>query len=179
MKILFTLAAAGIMAFSAAAAAMNYNNQETAIDMYGSNIQDNRGDCVYTKWESAQGGCRAPLAGVIYFDFNKSAVKPSERAKLDALVARVSGASNVSSVSIVGHADRIGASAYNVRLSQKRATAVRNYLAARGVKVRDIQMRAVGESEPVAACDTSLPRNQLIACLAQDRRVEVVLNYQQ
>jgi len=83
---------------------------------------------------------------------------------------------NVESVNIVGHADRIGGDSYNTRLSQKRANAVKNYLASKGIKVRSASVRAVGESESVTACNAEMKQKGLVSCLAEDRRVEVELN---
>lgn len=175
MKKLLALAA-GVVAFATSAMA-EISYQDNAIDKTGQQIFDGRGDCVYTKWDASGSVCGlARELRVVYFDFNKSSLKSSERKKLDKLAARLKEIKNVESVSIVGHADRIGGNDYNVRLSQKRANAVKNYLAAKGIKVRKATVRALGESDPVTACNSDLKQAELIKCLAEDRRVEVELN---
>ena len=52
-------------------------------------------------------------------------------------------------ISIVGHADRSGSDAYNIRLSQRRAAAVGQALAAGGVPSDTISTSGVGESQPL------------------------------
>lgn len=177
MKKLLAIAAAGVVAFASSAMA-KYEGQDNAVDQRGQQIFDTRGDCVYTTWPDAGGQCgiRRELR-VVYFDFNRSAIKSAERSELNELVETLKKFDKVESVSIVGHADRIGSSDYNVRLSQKRANAVKNYLAARGVSVRDATVRALGESDSVTECSAELSKSQLINCLAEDRRVEIMLNY--
>lgn len=177
MKKLFAIAAAGVMAFATSAMA-DYEGQDNAVDQSGRQIFDARGNCVYTKWDDVSGQCGiARELRVVYFDFNRSSVKSSERAKLDQLAQRIREVKNIESVTIVGHADRIGGDSYNVRLSQKRANAVRSYLASKGIKVRSASVRAAGEASPVTACDASMKQKDLISCLAEDRRVEIELNF--
>lgn len=176
MKKLLAIAAAGVVVFAASAMA-KYEGQDNAIDQTGQQIYDARGNCVYTKWDDVSGQCGVKRElRIVYFDFNKSSLRSSERAKLDQLAARLKEIRNVESVNIVGHADRIGGDSYNARLSQKRANAVKNYLASKGIRVRGASVRSVGESESVTACDPSLKQKDLVACLAEDRRVEVELN---
>lgn len=177
MKKLLAIAAAGVVAFAASAMA-KYEGQDNAIDQSGQQIFDARGNCVYTKWDDVSGQCGIKRElRVVYFDFNRSSIKSSERAKLDQLAARIREIRNIESVSIIGHADRIGGDSYNTRLSQKRANAVRSYLASKGIRVRSASVRAVGENDPVTACDANMKQADLIKCLAEDRRVEVELNF--
>lgn len=63
-----------------------------------------------------------------------------------------------------GHTDSQGADAYNQRLSQRRAEAVRDYLVSRGAAAANITARGYGESQPVAS-------NANAAGRAQNRRV--------
>jgi hypothetical protein len=63
-------------------------------------------------------------------------------------------------------------------LSGKRAKAVKEYLAGRGYLNTSIaKVRALGESDPVTSCNPKLKRNQQIACLGADRRVELEVQY--
>src|SRR5467141_2840426 len=66
------------------------------------------------------------------FDFDSATLRADADAALDALAQRI-GQADYQKVDIVGHADRIGAPLYNQRLSERRAQAVRTYLAAHGV----------------------------------------------
>lgn len=177
MKKLLAMASIGVMAFAASATA-HYEGQDNAIDARGQQIFDARGNCVYTNWDDVTGQCgiRRELR-VVYFDFNRSSIRASERTELNELVAKIKEFGNVKDVSIVGTADRIGDSDYNVRLSQKRANAVKNYLAARGISVRGATVVAKGESDSVTDCSADLSHSELVNCLQEDRRVEVMLHY--
>ena len=178
------LAAVSVMAPLAAFA--QSDTRDVVRDKYNNVVKNTFGHCVRTKWDAGVDGCgvvaeRSALeltreARTVYFDFNKSSLKPSERAKLDRLAADVKLAKQVESVDIVGHADRIGKTGYNDKLSQKRAQTVRAYLAAKGLRTRNVRLEAVGEKQSVTSCSDSLPRAELISCLAEDRRVEVQLN---
>ncbi len=110
------------------------------------------------------------------FGFDKSAIRADQRVLLDELVASLDGA-EVLSISVIGHADRIGSRAYNQKLSKRRAESVRAYLASKGVSADRIQMEARGEDEPVTGDSCAKERGKkLIACLQPDRRVEVSIN---
>src|SRR5258706_266548 len=61
------------------------------------------------------------------FSFNRSEIRGDQRAKLDELVSGLNGA-QYETIAVVGHADRIGTDAYNQKLSERRASAVKAYL---------------------------------------------------
>ena len=75
---------------------------------------------------------------------------------------------NQNSIEIVGHTDSSGSRAHNMELSQRRAQAVANYLAAQGVDPSRLSTRGAGPDQPVATNATADGR-------AQNRRVEVTL----
>jgi OOP family OmpA-OmpF porin len=77
-------------------------------------------------------------------------------------------------VLVSGHTDRIGSDAYNQKLSERRADAVRDYLVSKGVAKNKIEAIGLGEKQPVTGT-TCQQKNQkeLITCLQPDRRVEV------
>jgi OOP family OmpA-OmpF porin len=108
------------------------------------------------------------------FDFDSAVLKPQGRAALDKLEARIAHAS-YREAEVVGHSDRIGSPGYNEELSQRRAQAVRDYLAARGLDAHKIEAKGVGSSEPVTAQDEcrGLGRAELIRCLQPDRYAEI------
>lgn len=97
------------------------------------------------------------------------------RARLDQLAQGItSHAAQVQSVRVLGYTDRLGSDAYNDALSQKRADTVKDYLVSRGVDSRLIQAEGRGKRNPVEACAMT-ERSALIACLAANRRVEVLV----
>jgi len=107
------------------------------------------------------------------FSFDKSVVRSDQRSKLNELVASLKG-TQYDSISVIGYADRIGAGAYNQKLSERRANAVKAYLVRQGIPASKINAEGRGESEPVTGDSCSGQRgNALIACLEPDRRVDV------
>lgn len=74
---------------------------------------------------------------------------------------------------VTGHADRIGSTAYNRRLSERRAEAVRGFLVGElGVPAAAVVATGRGMSEPLVECPDGA-HAALVACLAPNRRVEI------
>jgi OOP family OmpA-OmpF porin len=107
-------------------------------------------------------------------------VRPGEVSGLDDFAGKLEGRA-YDRLEIVGHADRIGGDAHNLALSRRRADAVRDYLAGKGVDAKRVRADAVGEAEPVSGdtCKNMGPANRdnrkLIECLQPDRRAELRL----
>ena len=108
------------------------------------------------------------------FAFNSSALKPEGRAMLDGLVRELNGA-QYDAVLVTGHTDRFGTTAYNQRLSERRANAVKDYLVSKGIPANRIKAAGKGEAQPVTkAGDCPTKRSaKAIACRQPDRRVDV------
>jgi outer membrane protein OmpA-like peptidoglycan-associated protein len=104
----------------------------------------------------------------VLFDFNKYTLKPGAREKM----AKVSGillAYPGLKLQLEGHTDSVGGDDYNLKLSQERADAVRDFLAEQGVPVANISAVGLGKSDPVASNDNAAGRQQ-------NRRVELVVS---
>jgi OmpA-OmpF porin, OOP family len=114
------------------------------------------------------------LSSDVLFEFDKAELRPTGQQKLDEISDRLKGA-NVQQVLAIGHADRIGSEQYNKELSEKRAAAVRDYLASKGVDQNRVQSEGRGESQPVTGdqCKGQRANQKLIACLQPDRRVDI------
>ena len=76
-------------------------------------------------------------------------------------------------ITVTGHADRIGSDEYNMGLSQRRASAVADYMVSKGVAAGSISSMGKGESEPVVECTNEPSWKALIECLRPNRRVVV------
>ena len=119
-------------------------------------------------------GTLVSLPGDVTFDFNKATIRPDARPTLDK-VAELIKAQNPAGVAIEGHTDSKGNDAYNQRLSEARATAVRDYLiSVRAVDGTKLTLKGLGELKPVAP-NMAPDGKDDEAGRAKNRRVEVVL----
>jgi outer membrane protein OmpA-like peptidoglycan-associated protein len=104
----------------------------------------------------------------VLFDTGKYTLKPDAREKL----ARVSGillAYPDLKVQVEGYTDNVGGVDYNMKLSQQRADAVRDYLAQNGVPAQNISATGYGMSDPKADNSTAAGRQE-------NRRVQLVVS---
>ncbi len=105
----------------------------------------------------------------VNFVFNKTELTDPAKDTLNEVAAGMVGQPSLS-VQIGGHTDSVGSDAYNLKLSQGRASSVRSYLISKGVAAANLEAKGFGESTPIADNKTEEGR-------AENRRVEfVVLN---
>jgi len=100
----------------------------------------------------------------VNFDFDKATLRPTAAAKIDKAVAYVKETEG--EFELKGYADSIGSEAYNLKLSQRRADAVRNAMIKQGAPADRITAKGYGEASPAASNSTKAGR-------AQNRRVEL------
>jgi peptidoglycan-associated lipoprotein len=103
----------------------------------------------------------------ILFDFDKSNVRSTEKPKVDKLVQYMKENPNIE-IGLDGYTDPRGTPPYNMKLSERRAEAVKAALVAAGVPWNRIRMGAFGETRPKCTQATE-------ACWQEDRRVEVLV----
>ncbi len=108
---------------------------------------------------------KVTLKGDTLFDFDKSVVKPEGKQILDRLADQAKDL-QLEVIIAIGHADATGTDAYNQKLSERRAAAVKAYLVSKGVAANKITTEGKGEKMPVADNKTREGR-------AKNRRVEV------
>jgi OOP family OmpA-OmpF porin len=101
----------------------------------------------------------------VYFETGKSVIKPESEATLDRVAGSLAAHPEVT-VEVGGHTDNTGSRATNRRLSQARATAVRDYLIGKGVAAAQLTAKGYGPDKPVAD-------NKTVAGRAANRRVEL------
>ena len=108
----------------------------------------------------------APGPYIVYFDWDQSNITPEAASTLDNAISAYNRGCTGTQVMLAGHADRSGSAKYNVGLSERRNTAVRSYLTARGISDGSISAQGFGESRPAVATADGV-RND------QNRRVEI------
>jgi OOP family OmpA-OmpF porin len=108
--------------------------------------------------------CHVALEG-IYFDFNKATLKPESDPALEK-VSELLKSSPALKLEVQGHTDNVGTAAYNQKLSEARAAAVKAWLLAHGTAAARLTSHGYGFTQPVAGNDTDAGR-------AKNRRVEI------
>lgn len=110
------------------------------------------------------------------FGFDQAVVSATGRQHLDTFAADLRGV-RYDVIEVIGHTDRIGAHAYNLKLSSRRADAVSNYLVeSGGIPATKISAKGVNGSDPVTKpgdCVGKVATAKLISCLQPDRRVDI------
>jgi outer membrane protein OmpA-like peptidoglycan-associated protein len=107
------------------------------------------------------------LSGSVLFQSDKSELLGSAQTKLNQ-VAEALKEEGGREITVFGHTDVQGNDDYNVKLSQRRAESVRQYLISRGVDQAHIKAEGKGKADPIA--DNASPEGR-----ANNRRVEIVL----
>jgi OmpA-OmpF porin, OOP family len=109
------------------------------------------------------------------FAFDSAMIRPEGTGELDKFASQLRG-TTYDQIHVLGYADRIGSEAYNLRLSQQRADAVKAFLVGTaGVEAGKITSEGRGKSDPVTKPGECGAKRSAatIACLQPDRRVEI------
>ncbi len=110
-------------------------------------------------------GCSCDITLRTHFAFDSAELTAEDKAALDKAAARLKELNFVEGTA-TGHTDSVGEEAYNQKLSERRAQAVVDYLAAQGVAPGRIKAIGMGEAKPIASNDTEEGR-------AENRRVTI------
>jgi outer membrane protein OmpA-like peptidoglycan-associated protein len=90
----------------------------------------------------------ASMASDAFFDFDRSTLRPDATGALDSAIARLKASGYEGNIRITGHTCNIGTAAYNQRLSERRAQAVRRYLIAGGLPADRLWAEGMGLRDP-------------------------------
>lgn len=109
------------------------------------------------------------LSGEVLFETGRATLRPIARRRLTQ-VANALKESTDKTITILGHTDNRGSDDFNLRLSQDRADAVRQFLISQDIEPSRVRAEGKGEREPIA--ENSSPEGR-----ANNRRVEIVLSH--
>ena len=141
-------------------------------DSDGDGVLDPADQCPDTPRGAAVDALGCPRKGSVTlkgvnFEFNSARLTGESRPILDEVAADLEKHPRLK-VELEGHTDSVGADAYNLKLSQQRADAVREYLISQGVAATQLTARGFGESRPLANNNTADGR-------AENRRVAMAV----
>jgi outer membrane protein OmpA-like peptidoglycan-associated protein len=146
-------------------------------DTDGDGVLDKDDNCPNEAGPASNNGCPEPVisevaekkigefAKTILFNSGKATFKTGVTDKLDGIVKIMNEFPKATFI-IEGHTDSTGSSALNLRLSERRAIAVRDYLVNNGVATVRLEAKGFGEGSPIDTNDTRAGR-------ANNRRVEI------
>ena len=103
----------------------------------------------------------------VRFDTNKSTLTATAKTNLDKLIPVFKEYADTN-IMIYGYTDSTGSAEYNLKLSQERATSVKNYLVSKGLASTRFSTSGMGIADPIATNDTPEGRSQ-------NRRVEFAI----
>ncbi|MBA4382210.1 MAG: hypothetical protein C0406_06545 [Sideroxydans sp.] len=118
------------------------------------------------------------LSGDATFVFGTNNLTDGAEAKLDKLAEGIKGWTQLQSVELIGHTDRLrsdGNEKKNQELSERRAEAIKQYLVGKGIAGDKIKTVGAGSTKPIVKCDSKMNRATQVACLQPNRRVEIIL----
>ncbi len=135
-------------------------------DMNANGLTDGGTNIGGTNSALGDGDRTALQAQTIYFDFDKSGIKASERPKLEAAKKYLADHPELRLL-LEGHCDWKGTSEYNLGLGDRRANAAKQYLTTIGVTADKLETLSKGNLDAVEKADE--------ATMSKDRRVELVV----
>lgn len=150
------------------------------LDTDGDGIADYQDNCPTIAGNAANNGCPEVKAEVktlfkkalqgIQFETAKANIKPASFPLLNQ-IANILILNPTYLIEVQGHTDNVGEDAYNLNLSNERASSVREYLISKGVSQSKITSKGYGEAKPVASNNTKAGKTQ-------NRRVEFVVTFE-
>jgi len=146
---------------AAASASSNTSTSNTSSDAGGTTSADSAGGA------SSIGSIRTPdellakVGSTVYFDYDQSSLTSEAQATLDRQAAFLKASPSFRLV-IEGHCDERGTREYNLALGDRRASAVRDYLVAKGINASRLSTISYGKERPSVggSNDTSYALNR-------------------
>jgi OOP family OmpA-OmpF porin len=139
------------------------------LDSDGDGVNDPQDKCPGTLKGTTVDSTGCPVRLVLkgqHFQHNSAELTPNARIILDGVAQNLIAHPQKNDIEVQGHASSEGKDAYNLRLSQRRAQSVADYLKSKGVSNR-LSAKGYGETQPIADNSTEEGR-------AMNRRVELI-----
>jgi len=105
-------------------------------------------------------GCPFQVRLEVLFETDSAKLKPDSYADMDRVVEFLTSVNPTVSGVVEGHTDNTGSDSYNMKLSQQRADAVRQYLLSKGISGTRIEAKGFGENQPAA--DNATPEGRAL-----------------
>lgn len=146
------------------------------LDRDNDTVVDRLDTCPDEAGDPALGGCKRKqsatitstgiqIVDVVYFQTDKAIILAKSFKLLDNVAAVIAAHPDLPTIVIEGHTDDRGDDAHNLDLSQRRAEAVKTYLAQHGIAAERLAAKGFGETQPLASNKTNQGRST-------NRRVE-------
>lgn len=115
-------------------------------------------------------------SGSVFFTFDRSNANAIERGSdsVTSIAQRIKQSNATGPVIVAGFADPLGKFVYNQQLSSQRANTVAKLLVNEGIDVNRIQIQANSQTDLYQQCAGHKANNQLVNCLAPNRRVNII-----
>jgi peptidoglycan-associated lipoprotein len=107
---------------------------------------------------------RSALTAAVFFDYDAAEIRDDARAVLEAKLPLLTANAGVR-LRVAGHTDSRGSDEYNLALGQRRASAIKRWLAARGVDESRIEIVSFGEERGTCSEEDE-------SCFSRNRRAE-------
>jgi peptidoglycan-associated lipoprotein len=160
-----------VLALACALSLAACSKKNTAAGLDGGGLGANGDQASLSGSEAQVPGSEADFAtnvgDKVYFENDQSSLTAEGREILTKQAAWLEQYPNVE-IQIEGHADERGTREYNISLSARRATTVRNFLISQGISKDRVSSIAYGKERPTANCDAE-------ECWSQNRRAVTVI----
>jgi outer membrane protein OmpA-like peptidoglycan-associated protein len=111
----------------------------------------------------------------LYFEYDSAVLHPRAEKQLD-IVSNILKAASHKKLRIGGHTDAKGSDTYNIDLSQRRATAVKQYILSRGVPEEQVETIGFGKSSPLSP-NVNPDGSDNPEGRSRNRRAEILLDF--
>ncbi len=141
------------------------NGCPVVVDEDKDSVADDVDECPKTPEGATVNKAGCWVLNSVLFDLNQATIKPAFYPELDKVVTILNSQSGLG-IELEGHTCNLGSDAHNMKLSEKRAKAVMDYLVSKGIDKSRLSAKGYGETKPTQSNDTDEGRQA-------NRRVQI------